>query len=287
MVALGYLFLIFAVYLVVSSFFYKQGPETISILGAELKAQKKARRSEGFLDTVGRINAPVLEKLKMDKYYQRQLDRAGLTLRFHGFFTVKEIVALAAFVLVSLFGLETNIVFIAVLICFFLPDLWLAKKIKTNKERILRILPETVDLLGLCISAGLDFMGAVKWITQSKVQFGSALTDELSRVREEVNLGKSRKQALLDMKERLQIPEITSLVRSLLLSERLGVPISEGLKNFSEDNREQRFHRGERQARMAAIKVLFPLVFCILPVIGIIVVGPVILQFLEQGMGGF
>lgn len=279
----GYVFLMVAVYLVISFFLYQNNSDTVSILGSSVKAYKKAQRSKGFLDTVGQINAPILKKLHLGKHYQSQLDRASSAVHYFGFFMVKELFALGGFILSFLLNFEPQFIILSVIVGFFLPDLWMMRKIKIYKEKILRVLPETVDLLGLCMSAGLDFMGAIRWITHGKVQFDSALTDELLRVREEINLGKSRKEALVDMKKRLQIPEIISLVRSLLLSERLGVPISEGLKNFSQENREQRFHRGERKARMAAIKVLFPLIFCILPVIGIIVVGPVILQFMQQG----
>ena len=95
-------------------------------------------------------------------------------------------------------------------------------------------------------------------------------------------------QALKDMARRLDIPEVSSFVQALVQAERMGTPVSETFGIISEDTRLQRFRRGERIALQAPIKILFPLIFCILPVIGIIVGGPVILQFLQGGVfGGF
>lgn len=287
MIVLGYLALFLAIDLVVA-FFFQERPAVVSILGSNFfekdSAKKKKRRN--FLDKIGQANLSFFGKTKFYIRYQKQIEAAGISLQPHGFIALKQITALASFFFFFLLALQPEFILVAVLVGFFLPDFFLAKKIKDKKNEILRILPEFVDLISLCISAGLDFMGAIRWVTESRVTFGGAVVEEFSRVREEINLGKPRRQALTDLRDRLELPEISSLVRSLLLAERLGVSIGEGLKNFSQDNRKMRFYAGERKARMAAIKVLFPLVFCILPVIGIIVVGPVILQFMEQGIGG-
>lgn len=289
MVVFGYILIILAVYFVLLAFFPKEEKDTVSLKGeAGLRRQYKKEASLGgrFLEAFGYINVLLTKVPKINNYYRKSLDRASIDMSSAGFLSAKELFALFFVIGGILFDAGPRVLMVVFMVGFFIPDLWLSKKIAATKEGILRSLPETVDLVNLCVSAGLDFMGAVRWITQSRGKFVNPVTQELLRVREEVNLGKSKSEALLDMGRRLQINEMTSLVRSLLLSERLGIPITESLDNFSEDNRERRFHKGERKARMASIKILFPLIFFILPTIGIIIVGPIMIRFLKQGLGG-
>jgi len=82
----------------------------------------------------------------------------------------------------------------------------------------------------------------------------------------------------------LNVPEVSSFVQTLVQAERMGTPVSEAFTILSEDARLQRFHRGERIALQAPIKILIPLIFCILPVIGIVVGGPIFLQFMQGGV---
>ncbi len=86
------------------------------------------------------------------------------------------------------------------------------------------------------------------------------------------------------MAHRLNIPEVSSFVQALAQAERMGTPVSETFAIISEDTRLQRFRRGERYALQAPIKILIPLIFCILPVIGIVIGGPIFLQFMQGGV---
>jgi len=137
-------------------------------------------------------------------------------------------------------------------------------------------------LLGLCVEAGLDFTTSMKWVIE-KVPT-NPMIEELSFVLEEIKWGKSRTQALRDMAKRLNIPEISSFVQTLVQAERMGSPVAEAFNILSEDTRLQRFNRGERIAMQAPIKILIPLIFCILPVIAIIIGGPIFLQFMQGGI---
>jgi tight adherence protein C len=109
-------------------------------------------------------------------------------------------------------------------------------------------------------------------------------------VLKEINVGKPRIEALKDMSKRLAIPDVTSFVRTLVQADRMGTPVEEAFRILSEDTRIRRFHRGERQAMKAPLKMLIPLIFCILPVILIIVAGPILLKFIRgdmfQAIGG-
>ena len=97
-------------------------------------------------------------------------------------------------------------------------------------------------------------------------------------------MGKSRREALKDMSARLNIPDVSSFVRTLIQAERMGAPVSETLAIISEDSRLNRFRRAERLALQAPMKLLIPLIFFILPTVAIIVGGPIFLQFMQQGI---
>jgi len=85
---------------------------------------------------------------------------------------------------------------------------------------------------------------------------------------------------------RLSIPDVTSFVRTLVQADRMGTPVEETFKILSDDSRMRRFHRGKRTAMKAPIKMLVPLIFCILPVIMIIVAGPILVNFMTKGLFG-
>jgi tight adherence protein C len=107
------------------------------------------------------------------------------------------------------------------------------------------------------------------------------MIEELSVVLEEIKWGKPRAQALRDMSKRVNVTEVSSFVHLLIQAERMGTPVSEAFGIISEDTRAQRFREGERFAMKAPLKILIPLIFFILPVIGIIVAGPVLLTFMK------
>jgi len=109
------------------------------------------------------------------------------------------------------------------------------------------------------------------------------LIEELFNISQEARMGKTRREALRTMANRLNMPEISSLVRTLIQSDRMGTGIDEALRIHSEESRLVRFEKGERLALQAPLKLLIPLIFCILPVVFIIVAGPIILEFTQLG----
>jgi len=169
---------------------------------------------------------------------------------------------------------------VGAIIAFILPDFVLKSKVRNKKDAMLRIFPETVDILDLCIGAGLDFLSALRWVVEKSDP--NPFVEQLEVVLNEISIGKSRTEALRDMANRVKIPDINSFVRTIVQAERMGISIEEALRNLSEDTRMNRFQRGERMAIKAGLKMLIPLMLFILPVILIIVAGPVIIQF-SQG----
>jgi tight adherence protein C len=283
MVFIIYTCIILGLYLIVLG---ARGSEADKRLHAILpEATRKKLREEkvrSFFNPLFVVSRFIIERLRLEESLRRNLATAHLKLLPEEFFTLKFVLMIFLYALTFFVFGKANLLkgSISLILGFLLPDLWLRRIVAKRKQAIARILPETVDLIGLCIEAGLDFTMAVKWIVE-KTQF-NPFSEELAFVWEEIRWGKPHSQALKDMSRRLNIPEVSSFVRAIIQAERMGTPVSEAFSIISEDTRLQRFEKGERIALKAPIKILFPLLFFILPVIGIIIMGPVFMQFLGQ-----
>jgi len=213
------------------------------------------------------------------KYFDRlRLQTEVLLMRvdIEGLVLMK-IFFLALFGVLTFKFLSPAYAILGALIGCFLPDVVIWRKVNSKKDNIVRIFPESVDLLDMCINAGTDFVSAVRWLIDKSDY--NAFIQQLGIVLSEIQVGKPRSEALKAMAKRLQIPEVSSFVRMITQAERMGTSIEEAFNNLSEDTRAMRFQMGERYAIKASLKILFPLIFCILPAIIIVVAGPIILKF--------
>ena len=165
------------------------------------------------------------------------------------------------------------------------PDMWLNGKIKKRREEIVRDLPDIIDLLSICVGAGLDFMLAVRRVVR-EIQ-DSVIGGEFKIMLQEIQMGLSRREALKNLSARIDTPEVSSFVRALTQADRMGSPIREALKAQADELRIYRFQRGEEMALKAPIKLLFPLLVFILPVVLIIVAAPILIQFSQGGFMKF
>lgn len=249
---------------------------------------RRAQKIRAFLLLIFPFSRKLIEILKLEDKLKRLLEAAHVKLAAAEYFNIKLlfmlVLSIAGF---FAFGKSAPMVpVIGIAAGYLIPDLYLFKKISQRKKSIARLLPETVDLLGLCVEGGLDFTSAVRWIIEKTTS--NPMVEELAFVLEEIKWGKPRTQALRDMSKRLNISEVSSFVQTLVQAERMGTPVTEAFTILSEDTRLHRFHQGERIAMQAPIKILIPLIFCILPVIAIVIGGPIFLQFMQGGLfGGF
>jgi tight adherence protein C len=172
-------------------------------------------------------------------------------------------------------------VIIGLAVGFVVPEFWLGARIKRRHREIRHDLPLVIDLLNLCVEAGLDFMLAVNRVMRDFKK--CALLDELSEVWRETKMGASRRESLQHMSSRVNLIELSSFVRTLLQADRMGSPMGEALKIQAEEIRQRRYLQGEEAALKAPIKLLFPLFVFILPVVLVIVAGPILIQFLRGG----
>ena len=235
-----------------------------------------------FLDPLTPLNKIVAKRfLKNRELLESKLFGARAGLSVEQFFAVKEFVTLVVFIgaMVVLSGDFIVYIPIAVIVGFFLPDFWLKTKLTQRKAAVVRALPDTVDLLALCVNAGLDFVAATRWIIEKATP--TAFTEELAFMMNEIRMGKPRREALRSLARRIDAPDVMAFSRTLVQADRMGTPIAEALAILSEDVRERFFRRAERTALQAPMKMLIPLIFFILPVVGVIVGGPIAIQFMQ------
>jgi tight adherence protein C len=282
MIAIYALFMILLIaFMLLFMAFLPGEPETVSVFKDEVK-EKKGSNLSPLLALFAPVNKIFIRMFRLEKPLRHKFYLAKWRVTPEEFLSGKELLAIPLPITLYLFNIKNPWWLIgAGLFGFILPDLILRSRVKRCKFLIGRVLPETIDLLGLCVGAGLDFMAAVRWVVE-KVKL-NPMIEELILVLKEINVGKPRVQALRDMSKRVDIADVTSFVRILIQADRMGTPVEDTFRILSEDTRIRRFHRGERQAMKAPLKMLIPLIFFILPVILIIVAGPILIRFIKQG----
>lgn len=159
-----------------------------------------------------------------------------------------------------------------------------AKAQKSRREESVRAdLPFFIDLLALSVEAGLDFFTAIQKLVDKSRGSESVLADELSIVLQDIKVGASKAQALRELAERLDMPELTSFVAVLIDAEQTGASIVQVLKDQSVQMRLERFVRAEKAGARASQAIMIPMMVFILPAVFIMVFGPVILSFVYGG----
>jgi len=167
---------------------------------------------------------------------------------------------------------------------FYFPYLWLDSLIKQRRKEIVLEFPQFVANLTLTVEAGLDFMAATHRIV--KKMDPSPLQEELSRMISEIQLGSSRAQALRNFGGRIGATEISTFTLVLIQADRLGTSIGQVLRVQAERLRRERFEMAERKGALASQKLLFPLIFFIMPAVFIIIFGPLIVKLMTEGFQG-
>jgi tight adherence protein C len=170
---------------------------------------------------------------------------------------------------------------------FMLPQMWLKSKIDRRKQAIIKKFPDALDLMTICVDAGLTFDGAMAQVGE---KWDDPLSQEFARVVNELQLGKTRRQALRDLSDRTNVSDVQSFIASVLQADQLGVSIGKVLRIQSEQMRIRRRQRAEELAQQAPVKMTFPLVFLIFPSILLVLLGPALFQVLRnnalQGITG-
>lgn len=168
----------------------------------------------------------------------------------------------------------------SIFIGFFLPNMLLNRRVRTRQVEVTRAMPDAMDLLTICVEAGLGFDAAMKKVVE---KWDNDLSTAFARVLQEIQLGKLRREALRDMAARLGVDEINTFVAAVIQSEQLGVSMARVLRVQSDAMRVRRRQLAEENAQRAPVKMLMPMAFLIFPTIMIILLGPAVLQIIRSG----
>ncbi|MBC7810904.1 MAG: type II secretion system F family protein [Burkholderiales bacterium] len=199
-------------------------------------------------------------------FAMRVIATIGLGLgAFMVFFVLSDTIAPGTAILYTLGGAALG---------YFFPVMWIKSKITRRQQNVVRALPDALDLLTICVEAGLGFdaaMGKVyeKWENELAIAFG--------RVLREIQLGKSRREALKDMSDRMDVPDITSFIAAIIQADQLGVSLTKILRVQSDQMRVKRRQRAQEKAQQAPVKMMIPMVLLIFPSIWIVLLGPSII----------
>jgi tight adherence protein C len=163
----------------------------------------------------------------------------------------------------------------------YLPTIWLRRKVTGRRREIQSVLPDVLDVLVVCVEAGLTFEAAVEKVGQ---KYDHALAAEFVRVLQEIRLGKPRLEALDDMAQRCGVEELNSFVQAVIQSEQLGSGIVKVLRIQSDEIRQKRLLTAQERGAQASLKMLIPMVGCIFPTLWVILLGPAVILLMHSGV---
>jgi tight adherence protein C len=157
---------------------------------------------------------------------------------------------------------------------FYLPDLWLTIKSDIRKEKLLEGIPDALDLLVVCVEAGMGLDGAINRVAEETKLTNPILSDELKLLNLELRAGKSRQDALRNLALRTNIDAMNSLVTLLIQTDKFGTSVAKALQVFSDSFRAQRYQKAEEVAAKMPVKLIFPLIMFVFPSLFVIIIGP-------------
>lgn len=171
---------------------------------------------------------------------------------------------------------------------FFIPDAWLARRMRERQTVIVQALPDVLDLLMVCVEGGLGFDAAVARIADRGGRSSNALHEELLRMHLEIRAGRPREEALRDLGERTGVEPVRRVVTAFVQAERLGTPLGKTLRVHAESARVERRHRAEERAYLAPLKMIFPTALFLMPAFMLVAMGPSVINLLQlfQSLGG-
>jgi tight adherence protein C len=243
-----------------------------------------------------RVVAPLIESIGrwvgalLPGAYARRTERrlvlAGRPMRLAAFYTMVLISgALFAGVYLLLLvagGVSTLLAYLPAiplgLFGMYLPLFWLSSQARARQNAMVRGLPDSLDLLTICVEAGLGLDQAFQRVTEKQ---SGPIVDEFRQMLREIGLGKTRRQALEDLAERTDLDDVRAFANAVIQAERLGTSLAQVLRVQSQRLRVRRRQRAEQEARRAPVKMVFPLVFCLMPSLFIFIIGPIIVNVIN------
>jgi tight adherence protein C len=187
------------------------------------------------------------------------------------------------FALVGVLGLSgfTSLVVVALLtfVGFMAPDTLVSRKAEERQNEILRSLSDTLDLLTISVEAGLSLNAAIAQVVHN---VPGTLSQEFARMLQEIQLGVSRSEAFRHLAERTDVDELNAFTLAMIQADVFGVSIASVLRTQAQQLRIKRRQRAEAKAQQTPVKIVFPLILCILPALFVVIVGPGVIRIIES-----
>jgi tight adherence protein C len=171
---------------------------------------------------------------------------------------------------------------LAAVLGYMIPEMWLTWRVRARQHRLRLALPDGLDLLVICVEAGLGLDQALMRVSEELHVAHPELSDELQLVNLEMRVGKTRLEALRELGRRTGLEDIKALVAMLIQTERFGTSVAQSLRVHSDDLRVKRRQRAEELAAKTTVKMVPPLVFFIFPALMVVILGPAIIQLMRQ-----
>jgi tight adherence protein C len=171
---------------------------------------------------------------------------------------------------------------VAFVLGYLLPDMWLTWRVSVRQRKLRRALPDALDLLVICVEAGLGLDQALMKVSQDMRIAHPELSEELQFVNLEMRIGKTRIDALRELARRTGLEDIKALVAMLIQTERFGTSIAQSLRVYSDDMRLKRRQRAEEMSAKTSVKMVPALVFFIFPALMVVILGPAIITLGHQ-----
>lgn len=304
-ILLGVVFIIFLVMLIVAAIRAPEASDPIEDRLAEFGVRddpltlEELELSQSFYDRIvlplfnqiGKLASKFTPQATLESAKQR-LEMAGNPMRMEPafFLSLRFILSLGLGGLIALvlvlggrsLTMAMGLTGLFSLLGFLAPNLWISGRIRSRQQGIFRAMPDALDLLTICVEAGLGFDAAMSKV---HAKWDNDLSNEFGRVIQEIRLGKLRREALRDMADRLGVAELTSFVAAVIQSEQLGVSMAKVLRIQSDQMRVRRRQMAEEEAHKAPIKMVFPIGLLIFPSILIILLGPAGMMLIQSPMG--
>jgi tight adherence protein C len=251
--------------------------------GPDLEAAFADRVLKPGAESIARMFSKVLPQSVLEDV-RHSLVMAGNPVKFNTFLTIwlgmlTTFFLLGAFLLLGSGGgfspQKVGGAFICVAIGYTGPRMWLKSKVKNKQSLVLKALPDTLDLITTCVEAGLGLDAALSRVAEKGE---GPLANELQHMLRDVAMGKLRREAMIELGERIGVDELTNFINSIIQAEQLGVGIAQVLRVQSDQLRTQRRQRAEKAAHEAPIKMLFPLVLFVFPAFLAVILGPAMIQ---------
>ncbi len=181
------------------------------------------------------------------------------------------------------------LIIVSALIGFYLPNLWLKIKVRTRQRKILEGFPDALDLIIVCVEAGMGLDAAIARTSKEIRLSSKEVSDEFNLVSLELRAGKLRQDALRNLAKRIGLEEVNTLISLLIQTDKFGTSVAQALRVHSESMRDKRYQRADEIAAKLPVKLVFPLILFIFPCIFVVLVGPAaitIIRNLFPALGG-